>query len=111
MITLKTQDILYLFRQSAVLFQNASMFFLTSYSANMFQHYFSFYVQLFIAYQRSQKFACYRAPCPEAAGMARRWRLEFDAASDVAEAMLRSLRLMTKSDKRSHIIHILKLHL
>ena len=28
----------------------------------------------------------------EAAGMARRWRLEFDAASDVAEAMLRSLR-------------------
>ena len=24
--------------------------------------------------------------------MARRWRLEFDAASDVAEAMLRSLR-------------------
>ena len=42
------------------------------------------------------KFACYRAPCPEAAGMARRWRLEFDAASDVAEAMLRSLRLMTK---------------
>ena len=41
-------------------------------------------VQLFMAYQRSPKFACYRAPCPEAAGMARRWRLEFDAASDVA---------------------------
>ena len=53
MITLKTQDILYLFRQCAVLFQNVSMFFLTSYSANMFQHYFSFYVQLFIACQRS----------------------------------------------------------
>ncbi|CAK9070888.1 unnamed protein product [Durusdinium trenchii] len=31
-------------------------------------------------------------PESEAAGMARRWRLEFDAASDVAEAMLRSLR-------------------
>eukprot|EP00439_Symbiodinium_sp_Y106_P069699 s2_g12.t1 len=31
-------------------------------------------------------------PESEAAGMARRWRLEFDAASDVVEAMLRSLR-------------------
>lgn len=31
-------------------------------------------------------------PESEAAGTARRWRLEFDAASDVAEAMLRSLR-------------------